>query len=133
MYLHSSEPVYTVLKNRILWFDGDNTIKSKEIEIYLNIPNTFVDEITPEIQKYNKFIDKSQRKTIKDTCRPLNFDWNVPNEYLKMDVKKYIIDKLENILINYSEKEATTRISRVLIEYRLYKRLNLINIFDIKN
>ncbi len=117
----------TKLNNRILWFDGDSTINANDV-IY-NITNDnivdslFVDTLTDEIAQYNTLVSISEKISIKTTINELSFEWNIPIEYKKLNVVKYVSDMLmkqDGLL-----KDIESRQRRCADELALYKKLGL--------
>ncbi len=117
----------TQLSDRILWFDGDSTVDTNELLklILTGAPVTglCVNELTPDIVQYNKNVKKSESIIVKETVRPLLFDWNIPNEYKELDVEDHINKKLHEHIKNLHDKDE--RIARVCDELKLYKQLDL--------
>lgn len=122
----------TVLRDRILWYDGDSTVTEKTLmHAILNGLSTdgmFVDEITSDIEQYNISVKtKAERIGIKESCDPLTYDWNIPDEYKNIDVVEYVAAKL---LEEPTPSDLTSRAQRVTAELELYEKLGLIEVLQ---
>jgi len=88
----------TKLNDRTLWYDGVSTVNPNKIIELLStgmpVTGMCVDEITTEIEQYNKLVGPNERINTKVGISDLNFDWNIPQEYMDMDVAAYIIREL---------------------------------------
>lgn len=86
--------LFTKLSDRILFFDGDTVIRPDQIEEFLNVDmrgQLAVTEVTKDIDLYNQFAD--QPITEKNDFRQLDFTWNIPEEYLNLDIDGYVIKR----------------------------------------
>jgi len=116
----------TVLQDYTLWPDGDITISAKNIAKFLAIApanKIYVDSITPDIKQYNKFVASSDRIKIKDTVKPFDLNWNLPQEYLALDIEAHII----RALVKTKPDDMPKRLQRVQEELDLFRRHNLDN------
>lgn len=139
MTVRLPEHPYTELVDRVLWFDGDSCYRSSDIEngAIRSARQIFVEKITPAIKRYNALVPKEQKITVKEHFNEekLDLTWNIPEEYKKINVVEYLIQKLEQeeTRNNWNEEGQqyhpafVKRVARVQIEYNLYKKLNLID------
>lgn len=124
----------TELNNRILWYDGDSTVAESEItrlvSLGLPVEGMFVNNLTNDIKQYNRLVPKEQQITIKKTVCPLLYDWNIPEEYANMDLRTYLIQKLDNEISSgeWSENDIKKRAIRVSKELKLYETMNLVGV-----
>lgn len=122
------------LTNRVLHFDGDSTVDVEFLYGFLLSGNKieehrlFVDELTDEIQSYNDLFDHKLCK--KEQLNGYDYSWNIPKKYRKMNVKKFIMDKLTDELSDneFSDSEMTERIKRVKKELKLWKKFGMFNL-----
>jgi DNA polymerase III alpha subunit len=125
--LHSNK---TVLKDRILWYDGDYTIPSEMVEQFIvtgSVDGICTDIITPDIQQYNSFVAEKFKIGIKKSLSPLNLDWNIPKEYYDINLSKFFQKKLDKE--PYIDEEIDQiRKERIQIELSLFKQHGFINI-----
>ncbi len=124
--------MYVVLDDRTLWFDGDFTVKSTEVEKFIINGNTnglYVDELTDEIIKYNSLVQKEQKIDIKKDVKPFDLSWNIPNEYKNLNVHEYIYSKLEQQ--NIQDDELYIRVKRVIQELKLFEQYDIINLIRV--
>ncbi len=119
----------TELTDRILWFDGDSTVDNtaliKLIMTGAPVTGLCVDKLSPEIIQYNNNVRKSEKINIKESLRPLSFDWNIPQEYKDLDIEDYIHKKMHKHIKDLPDKDE--RIARVEEELKLYKQLDLMD------
>lgn len=132
----------TKLSNRTLWYDGDSTVPANKIAelVSAGLPTSglFVEELTKDIEQFNKFVSDDEKITIKKSVRDLTFDWTIPKEYQELDVEEYVIDKLNDELDLWS-RIATSNIAprielyskRVNDELNLYKSMGLYDILRV--
>lgn len=131
--MHQDLPNFIELNNRLLWIDGDNTVSPDLIaDLLLDGKDInsgiYVNEIDEEVKRFNR-ISQTQLK-IKEKVRPLSFNWNIPTEYKKLDVEKYVLEKLEQELIlnNFSNLDSKIRLNRVDQELRMFKEHDKLDI-----
>ena len=120
----------TNLTDRTLWYDGHTTVVPDRVErlIMEGIDPTklHVTEMTQAIEIYNHVVPKEERITVKDSCDPLSLSWNLPDEYLNLNIPKYLGQKLiERCEGKMSEEEFARRVRRLADELKLYKRHDL--------
>lgn len=119
------------LNDRVLWFDGDSTLNSDDIAdmvlkgIKLKT-GICVAEITDEIEQFNKISDYQLK--VKTEVRPFDYSWNIPEKYLNMNLRRFLLKKLD---IEVGENDSLTdedieeRISRIDEELDRYYESNL--------
>lgn len=127
--------MYTQLKDRVLWYDGTITVSSVDKLLQLlnkNIPKQqlFIDELTADVKQYNKLVLKSDQILQKKECILPQIEWNIPQNYKELDIKQFLIEKLEDCSVkcNYTEHETIQRLQRVTSELKVYQQKNLIGI-----
>lgn len=125
----------TQLTSRVLWYDGDSTIKADDLlqVIKTSQPHTniFVDKITEEIEAYNRNGSDQQFK-VKTKFKELDTKWNLSSIYKNIDIAKHIADLLVKECINnqwpISSIEYSKRKERVAHELKLYENKNLLDV-----
>lgn len=120
----------TQLNERILWFDGDVTVTSMN---YLynkllkgeDISGLFVESITPEIEFYNK--NSRSKLLVKEGMKPFSFEWNIPDVYKNLPLKKYILQLLEKEVTanKFTDQQIEDRINRVKLELGLWESADM--------
>jgi len=122
---------FTELQNRKLWFDGDSTITNQSIMPLLlsgKCPDKiYTDELTEDIIRYNKFAAKDKKILVKTEVKPFNYEWNIPEEYKKINVLAYVFKKFQDMSNEYTEEECEIRIKRIKQEFELYEQFNLMD------
>lgn len=125
----------TKLKTRTLWFDGDSSYPSNKIHTIstLNGESTFVDEMTDDIRKFNNMVSREKQIKVKTENKQLTFDWVIPEIYATLDVRKYIIDRLSDVVnaATWNNDEVYKRAVRVSKELKLYKQHNLFDVLRV--
>ena len=115
------------LKERTLYYDGDSVVHNLQF-LYDKIlkdedlNDIFVEEITPEVKKYNSLSEKPPLRLKEDYRQPVT-NWLIPKEYADLNLKKYILEKLEREIEtnNYTDDEIVKRIDRVQLELKLWE------------
>ena len=113
----------TPLKDRVLWFDGDSTYKSRDLfEVVQQYPVSYVDAITPDVIEYNKHVMKHEALSIKTELRELTHTWNLPDKAKSIDVVEYITDKHYRDFASAPDfDDRERRLLMELVKYRKYK------------
>lgn len=125
----------TELSDRTLWYDGDSTVNPDKIIELLStgmpVNGMCVDEITSEIEQYNKLVKGDEKITVKGDIRDLDFNWNIPQEYKELDVRSRVYQILSAQDRNQSEKSTYVHHARVDEELKLYKQLGLMDVLRV--
>ncbi len=124
----------TELEDRILWYDGDSTVDEKYIMDVVSrgqsLDGLYIDVMTQGIIKYNNFVSADEEIHVKTNIGVPDFDFDIPEKYLTLDVEKYVAQRLSSELIHfvkYPEKR-TKRIETTKLELQLYEKLGFFNI-----
>lgn len=120
----------TVLKDRVLWFDGDSTI---EPEVLADIvlrglrikKGVCVAKVTDEVERFNKLSDYQLEE--KTENRPFSFDWNIPEKYRNVNLRTYLLAKL------YKEVEANSKLTDADVEERIKRVDDELELYYEKN
>ncbi len=133
--LHSN--LFTSLKDRVLFFDGDTVITPDQVYSFVEKESDprggrlCVTESTPEIESFNSLVNADSKITEKTIFGDLDLDWNIPEEYLTLDLEEYLIDKLDEETSNMSLKEAEIRAYRVKDELKTFENLQLTQVLRV--
>jgi DNA polymerase III alpha subunit len=125
----------TILSDYTLWYDGMITIDPLALEdLFLkgiDPRKIAVSHVNSEIIKYNRLT--SDKIGVKDEidAEQITFDWKIPQEYLDIDIKKYVYALLEKKRKTFSAEEYTIRKSRVDIELNLYKAHDVLVVLNV--
>lgn len=121
------------LRDRILWCDGDSTMSSTRMADILleckSIDHIFPDEIDSNVKKFNLLADRNLQ--LKTTIAPLDKGFDIPDEYLNIDLKKYLYSKLLDMVNTddtLSDADIEQRISRINLELELFKQYDIENL-----
>jgi len=119
----------TVLKDRVLYYDGDVEIFSKDFESWLYTKlreyKILVNEITPEIEEFNRSRSVDSKIKIKDSLRDFDFSWRIPESYKSLNVENRIWEALA--ASDTPNEELHDRIVRIKKEIAAFERLNLLD------
>ncbi len=119
----------TELKNRTLWFDGDSSYDPSMLSKFARMYDiTHVDFVDEGVRQYNQLVSKEQELTVKAACRPLDHNWNIPEEYQKLGVVNYIAEKHLLITAGLSDDECNARDTRLASELRLFRKHDLFGV-----
>lgn len=123
------ENPYTILNNRVLWYDGDSSYTSAGIIDKILQKDSWNDKFVIDDQEfsismYNKFNPDAKLK-LKDTIDiPDNcLEWNIPRKYLELDVRSFI----DHLLIaevdrkKFTSNDIEVRKNRVDMEFDLWQ------------
>jgi len=121
--------LFTKLADRTLFYDGDTVIPASMIDGFLargsSTKQLCVDTITKEIAAFNAIVDPNEQIKVKTEVRTLDFNWNIPEPYLSLDVEQYVVKCLNTEIENNSKHQRKTMINRVIDELDLYEKLEL--------
>jgi DNA polymerase III alpha subunit len=117
----------TELNGRTLWFDGSMEVDATNIMKWIEFDNLHVKTMTDEIVQFNKNVLKNQQITVKTDLNSFDTNWNIPEQYLSLDIEQYIKNALLNIGVEdaLSDNCFLIRHKRVNDELSIYKQLNL--------
>ena len=120
----------TSLANRTLWYDGESSYNPTNLIKLLKqgITVDLVDALTPDIINYNNKVDLPLRIAVKDECKQLNFNWNIPVEYQQLNVVDYVSDLHFNRITNATSVELSNREIRLARELNRFKELGLFDL-----
>lgn len=121
----------TSLSDRDLWFDGVSAYKASNIDALLQKYNVcVVDEITPEIQEYNKHVRKIDEIVTKHNCELPIPEWVIPKLYSDIDLERYIFDKHTQVLADNmcSAPEQELRTIRLCEEFVEFEDRNFLDL-----
>ena len=120
----------TELNDRTLWFDGDSSFDPNKLlqamQRYDNV--RYVNEIDETVTEFNRHCSKSQKLVKKQEVRPLSFDWNLPEEYKKLDVQEYVTNKLIEVTNGMTDREFRNRAHRMMKELKMYESRGLFDV-----
>jgi DNA polymerase III alpha subunit len=86
----------------------------------LNPSQICVTEINEDIEKFNLRSDIKIEK-ISDNIKDLNFDWNLPEKYLNIDIDNYVRSLIKDV----NDDRIIARVENELAEIRKRKLQNL--------
>lgn len=119
----------TQLKNRTLWFDGSSSYDPSLLSKYVRMFNVkYVDYIDQNVKEFNRNVSKEQELTVKTTCDPLHYGWNIPEEYKTLDVVEYVTDKHLMLTAQMDTTECEERDARLAAELDIYRKKNLFDV-----
>lgn len=121
-----TEP-FSVLQDRILWFDGDVTVTNSSVSDYIHYPTPrlHVEVIDESVEQFNKF--NATPITIKRELKKFDSSWTIPKYYLSLDLDKIIIEKFLNS--EESKIQKYEKLNRIEQELRLIHNQQLDDVF----
>lgn len=97
----------TILKDRTLWFDGTCEMEPEQV------PSLFLAGVKPEqvvvtsmnedIELFNQ-LSEEMIKVGKTENAPFDFEWNIPPEYLNINLDEYILSTANTLGVQYVER-----------------------------
>lgn len=120
----------TQLDDRILWYDGCSSYDPTKLLSLINkgYKISYVDYITPDILEYNRLSNTESEIRVKTESNVLDSSWNLPDDYLNLDVYEYIIDKHAELTNNMSDVEINNRDIRLADELTKFQHMNLTDV-----
>jgi len=101
--------MFTQLKDRVLWWDGSVTVSPGEVPGLLlqgvPVEKIIVTEMTPDLELFNRLSDNPLR-TEGPHGAQLDLTWQLPSEYLTLDLDKYVQERVKNFPPSYIERAA---------------------------
>jgi DNA polymerase III alpha subunit len=113
----------TELENRSLWYDGFLEIDPIDVLKYIKYDKICVPYITEDIKQFNMVSEN--KIEIKSKLDVLDTTWNIPSEYLDVDIESYIMDKFVDVEKDLGDQEILERYKRIKEELIVFNRLNL--------
>lgn len=122
--------MFVELSDYTLYYDGSISVDPKNIYNHLDAKKLYVDYLTDEIIQYNKNVVSDNQITIKKHLDGFDKSWNIPEEYLKIDVIEYIDDKFIELCIEDGLNDADIKIryKRIKNELKIYEKLELFDV-----
>lgn len=121
--------MYTKLDDKTLWFDGDLTLTEDQLcdRMLSGMPvdNCFVEELSRNIKRYNLISETPL--DVKYNNRDIDPTWDIPEEYLNIDIREYCINKVREMINSEAYNDAA--MSRIEYECQLIKNLNMSDLF----
>ena len=112
------------LANRTLWYDGTTEIEPDKIPnlILSGVPISKIASsyINSDVTRFNQ-LEEIQLETAKTENRPFDLSWQIPKEYLEMD----IVTKIKSLVDSYPDVYK----SRASLELNEISRRNLEDLF----
>ena len=125
----------TDLSDYTLWFDGVIEVDPQNLEgLFLkNIPPSriAVSEVTPDLVRYNRLAkDKITTKEEIDADK-ISFDWNIPPEYLNMDIAVRIWKAFETRRPKMAPGIVDAYVARISRELKEYAQRGLLDVLRV--
>ena len=120
--------MFSKLADYSLYYDGSISVNPENVLNYLDVKKLYVEYINDEIIQYNKNVIDDEQIIIKKRLDSLDTSWNIPDNYLTIDVKQYIFDKLVEISDELSDKDLKIRYNRIKYELSIYVKLELFDL-----
>lgn len=126
----------TILKNRVIWYDGAVTFTPDQLLDYVLTggvitPGIHIDALTEDVKSFNR-LNPTLSVNVKKDMDHLDQTWNIPDHYKQINIKSFVHKKLlEHVEKNdgkptaYTEEQINQKIERVEKELELYKSFGM--------
>jgi DNA polymerase III alpha subunit len=126
----------SILKDRVLWYDGEITFTSDQLLDFIVGGGVIEDKIhiaalDEEVIKFKK-LHPSVKLNVKRELDHVDQTWNIPDSYKDININKYVqarfvdlINKREETGKDFSENEVMERLNRIETELELYKEYDM--------
>lgn len=122
----------TVLSDRVLWYDGssayDPSIIHKVARLY---DIKYVTGTNPQVAQYNNIVSTADELVVKTECGELNTDWNVPDDYKKLDIVQYVTDKHLMLTHGMTTTECSARDERLAYELYTFQKIGMFDVLRV--
>lgn len=90
----------TQLKDRVLWYDGTNEVDASMVPVLLmaGVPVDKIISTGPDVDQFNSLSMDETIRGSKDDVNDPSFKWKVPQQYVDLDLRKYMHDQVEAFL-----------------------------------
>lgn len=116
----------TTLIDRTLWFDGCSEMTSDAAVNWIlqSLPlDKLVVTLDEDVNLFNMLSDE-EVKTEKTENLPFNFDWNIPDEFLKLELETFLRQKIAALGLSEDDRYEA-RLHNELVEISNRKLENL--------
>jgi len=129
LQVHSNK---TELKDRTLFYDGDSVVAPSDIINNISagrsVEGLFATELTDEIKKFNSFVPTNEQIKIKEGVGDCTLNWMLPDTFSTLNPWEYTMEKF---LSTPNMDCPDERAERLVQEFKLYKKLNLLPILRV--
>jgi len=93
----------------------------------------FVDQMSKDIEQYNKIATPDKRIQVKKDIRPLKFNWTIPDEYKNLNLMDYLVERLDKEFEQqkFTDDELKVRAVRVAKELKVYEQHELLDVLRV--
>lgn len=111
----------TILKNRVLWWDGTTEVEPDKLHKWAHLHNVAVTHVDQDVEKYNQLV--GSKIGLKESMTPFDVDFKIPDFYKELNIDDYLVEKISEI--HTDDAITLSRVERYLHEMEVYKQLNL--------
>lgn len=127
------------LTDRVLYSDGDSVVSVDQIMALLssgvNTTGLCVDNITSDIEQFNKYVPKDEQIQLKTETRPNDMSWVLPQDYAEVDPMAYVVQTFYDLADTEGfatlPNSFSRRKNRVVQELIMYKDLDLLPVLRV--
>lgn len=118
------------LKDRVLWFDGTSQVDASSVPelLLLGAPPSkiVVNSVNEDISRFNMLSDVII-SAAKNDVDVLDFSWDIPQEFLELDLYAHVIEKLAD----YSKAQSALDdyLKRIDVEFKQIIKYDMSNLF----
>lgn len=124
--------LFTQLNDRVLRFDGVSIVEAEQLSRLVRAgtapKNLRVLCETPEVQQFNSLVSEVDKiKEFSDEPLAFNFFWQLPPEFLALDIEQFVLTAFSNRLpqLNYDPEQTELAINRVAQELKCFTQRGL--------
>jgi DNA polymerase III alpha subunit len=119
----------THLKDRVLWFDGQSSFNASDLQDTIQRYDVkYVDSLTPEVEEYNRYVDKHHQLKVKPECASLSRNWILPSEYADLDIINYVFNMHDILMRGMPAAKIEARERRLTVELLALEKRNLTDV-----
>lgn len=120
--------------NYDLFYDGSIVVNNFDtivefLQLGVNSNKIFVEKITPNIIKFNRFTTEKIR--VKENLETFDITWNLPEKYINLNIESLLEICLEQDIKNCSESEQLIRSKRYIQEINIFKSKELFPVLHV--
>ena len=117
----------TILADRVLWYDGSQTVPNEQFmaSVISGVRGVHPETLTDEMVQYNSYVTSNERIVIKDSCILPTRVWLYPPSYDSINLHDFFMDKLDDNCHHMSAVQFAPRYNRAIAELAAFEERGL--------